>query len=109
MKRIALALLLPLLLGLALPSHAQTVFTPLVKGFAWTPATTAVGGGPLAVGEVESGTTIGIRIDGDTTHGIGNYQWLVVVPPTQNSEAPAAINAAIGTPLPPGNYWAALD
>lgn len=85
------------------------VFTPLVKGFAWTPATTAVGGAPLPPGETESGTTIGIRSDGDTTHAVGNYQWLVIVPPTQNSEAPGAITAALGKALAPGNYWAALD
>jgi hypothetical protein len=85
------------------------VFTPLIKGFSWTPSTTGAGGVALPPGEVETGTTIGIRLDGDTTHAAGNYQWLVIVPPTQNSEAPGAITAALGKSLAPGNYWAALD
>lgn len=88
---------------------APIVFTPLVKGFAWTPATTDTTGAALPPGETESGTTIGIRADGDATHGVGNYQYLIIVPPTQNSEAPGAINAALGKALSPGNYWAALD
>lgn len=86
-----------------------TVFTPLVKGFSWTPATTDINGNPFPAGEVETGTTIGIRADGDTVHGVGNYQYLVIVPATQNSEAPGAITAALGKALAPGNYWAALD
>jgi hypothetical protein len=85
------------------------VFTTLIKGFSWTPSTVGEGGVPLPPGETESGTTIGIRADGDAAHSPGNYQYLVIVPPTQNSEAPAAINAALGKNLPPGNYWAALD
>src|SRR5271167_4268139 len=86
-----------------------TVFTPLIKGFSWTPATTDNTGAPLPPGETESGTTLGIRADGDATHGVGNYTWLVIVPPSQNSEAPAAIEAALKNALVPGNYWAALD
>lgn len=100
---------------------AVTVFTPLIKGFAWTPSTTDTTGAPPPPGETESGTTIGIRPDPTTAatpalqlaaqaFGPGNYQYLVVVPPTQNSEAPAAIQAALNKALIPGvNYIAALD
>lgn len=85
------------------------VFTPLVKGFTWTPSTTGEGGAALPAGEVQSGSTIGIRADGDTAHSAGNYQYLVVVPPGQTSETPAQIAAALNKSLPPGNYWAAVD
>jgi hypothetical protein len=86
-----------------------TVFTPLIKGFSWTPSTTDINGNPLPAGETQSGSTIGIRADGDTSHAAGNYQYLIIVPPTQNSEAPGAITAALTKALAPGNYWAAID
>lgn len=86
-----------------------TVFTPLIKGFSWTPSTTDKDGNPLPAGETQSGSTIGIRADGDTAHAAGNYQYLIIVPPTQNSEAPGAITAALTKALTPGNYWAAID
>lgn len=84
-------------------------FTPLVKGFSWTLATTAAGGGALPAGEAETGCTIGIRADGDTTHAAGNYQYLVVVPAGAAGETPAQMTAALGKALPPGNYWGAID
>jgi len=87
----------------------MTTFTPLIKGFAWQPSTTAADGSALPPGETQSGSTIGIRADGDTTHAAGNYPWLVVVAGTATSETPAAITAALGKALPPGNYWAAID
>lgn len=83
-------------------------FTPLVKGFNWTPSTAAING-PMPAGEVPSGFTIGIRADGDATHAAGNYANLVVVPPNQTSETPAQITAALTKALPPGNYWAAVN
>lgn len=84
-------------------------FTPLLKGFSWTPSTTGAGGAALPAGETQTGSTIGIRADGDATHSPGNYQWLVVVPTAQSSETPSQITAALGKALAPGNYWAAID
>lgn len=86
-----------------------TVFTPLIKGFSWTPSTLAADGSALPTGEAQSGSTIGIRMDGDATHAAGNYQYLVVLPAGQSSETPAAITAALTKSLTPGNYWAAID
>lgn len=87
----------------------STVFTPLVKGFTWVSSTTASDGSALPTGEAQTGSTIGIRVDGDTTHAAGNYQYLVIVPAGQTSETPAQIAAALNKSLPPGNYWAAID
>lgn len=87
---------------------APIVFTPLVKGFTWVNSTTA-GGKPLPVGESETGDTIGIRMDQDSTHSPGNYQYTVPVPAGQTLETPAQIATALGKPLPPGNYWGAID
>lgn len=87
----------------------STVFTPLVKGFTWVNSTTDKDGNPLPAGEVQTGSTIGIRVDGDTTHTAGNYQYLVIVPAGQTSETPAQIATALNKSLPPGNYWAAID
>jgi len=86
-----------------------TVFTPLVKGFSWTNSTTDSTGAPLPAGETQSGSTIGIRADGDTTHSAGNYQWLVLVAAGQTSETPAQLTATLNKSLPAGNYWAAMD
>ena len=85
-----------------------TVFTPLTAEFTWTPSTTS-GGQPLPAGEVQTGATIGIRADGDTTHSAGNYQWLVLIVGTGMSETAAQLAAALGKALPVGNYWAAID
>lgn len=90
-------------------STPAPVFTPLVKGFTWQNSTTDENGQPLPEGEAQSGSTIGIRADGDGAHSAGNYTWLVVVPAGQTSETPAQIAAALNKSLPPGNYWAAMD
>lgn len=87
----------------------STVFTPLVKGFTWVNSTTDKDGNPLPAGEVQTGSTIGIRVDGDATHSAGNYQYLVIVPAGQTSETPAQIATALNKSLAPGNYWAAID
>lgn len=86
-----------------------TTFTPLVKGFSWQNSTTDASGNPLPAGEAQSGSTIGIRADGDTTHSAGNYQYLVILAAGQTAETPAAITAALTKALAPGNYWAAMD
>ena len=89
------------------------VFTPLTKGFSWTPSTTGVGADgsamPLPTGEAYTSATIGIRADGDTTHSAGNYANLVIVPGAATSESVAALTAALQSALPAGNYWAAVE
>lgn len=87
----------------------STVFTPLVKGFSFALATTDDSGNPLPAGEAESAATIGIRQDGDATHSAGNYQYTVVLDAGVTTASPADIAAKLGKPLPPGNYWAAVD
>lgn len=85
-----------------------TNFTPLLKQFSWTNSTIDTTGAPLPAGEALSSTTLGIRADGDTTHGPGNYQWMVVVAAPATSETVAQLDAALSaTPLKVGNYWAA--
>ncbi len=84
-------------------------FTPLVKGLSFNLSTTDNNGNPLPAGETESAATIGIRLDGDTTHSAGNYQYTVVLDAGVTSASPADIAAKLGKPLPPGNYWAAVD
>lgn len=91
------------------PVQAQTSFTPLVKGFTWTIATQGAGGVALAPGETESTVTVGIRLDGDTSHSSGSYQYLATAIAGQTSMTPAQLLTALGKALPPGNYWAALD
>ena len=86
-----------------------TVFTPLTKGISWVPSTVDANGNPLPEGETISGSTLGIRADGDTTHSVGNYQYLIVVPGTQSSETVAQITQALSKALAPGNYWIAID
>jgi len=81
-----------------------TTFPPLNQ-ITIVPATTGPGGAPLPSGETEASITLGIRPDGDAAHGPGNYGTLVVVPPGQTTESLAALNAAIGSALAPGNYW----
>jgi hypothetical protein len=87
----------------------MTIFTPLVKGFSWANATLSSTGAALPPGETETGDTIGIRADGDAAHSAGNYQYTVNVPAGQTLETPAQIAAALGKPLPAGNYWGAID
>lgn len=85
----------------------STVFTPLTKGFAWTLSTTDVNGNPLPDGEVNTGSTIGIRADGDVAHPAGQYQYFVVVGPNVSEVTLAQVLAA---KVPAGgNYWAAVD
>jgi hypothetical protein len=86
-----------------------TTFTPLVKGLSFTLSTTDITGTPLPTGETESAATIGIRLDGDTTHAAGNYQFVVQLAAGVTSVTPAQIAAVLGKPLAPGNYWAAVD
>jgi hypothetical protein len=90
-------------------STPNPVFTPLVKGFSFALATTDDSGNPLPAGETESAATIGIRADGDTQHVPGKYQYTVVLDAGVTTATPADIAAKLGKPLPPGNYWAAVD
>lgn len=86
------------------------VFTPINKGFSWTLSTTAAGGGALPDGETETGVTIGIRMEGDATHGVGNYQWLYVAPAGATTATLAQIEAQLEITLSVGtNYYANLD
>jgi hypothetical protein len=102
------AMILILATGDSMSTPTPIVFTPLVKGFTWVNSTTS-GGKPLPAGETETGDTIGIRMDQDSTHSPGNYQYTVKVPAGQTLESPAQIATALGKPLPPGNYWGAID
>lgn len=90
-------------------STPNPVFTPLIKGFSFALATTDDNGNPLPEGETETAATIGIRQDGDSTHAAGNYQYIVPLDAGVTSASPADIAAKLGKPLPPGNYWAAVD
>lgn len=85
------------------------VFTPLVKGLSFTISTTDTSGNALPTGETESAATVGIRSDGDATHSAGNYQFIVPVAGGASTVTPADIATALGKPLAPGNYWAAID
>ena len=82
------------------------VFPPLTTGFSFTDSSTAFDGSALPAGEAAQSTTIGIRLDGDTTHQLGNYAFLVIVPVPASSESLSALTAALGKALPAGNYWA---
>lgn len=86
-----------------------TTFTPLVKGFSFAPSTTDTTGAALPSGEGETSVTIGIRLDGDITHSSTNYQFIASVPGTGTTVTPAQLTTALGKPLAPGNYWAAID
>lgn len=80
-------------------------FPPLKNGFTWQDSAVDEQGNALPPGEALQSTTLGIRADGDATHSSGNYKWLVVVPGPASSETLAALTAALGAALPPGNYW----
>lgn len=84
-----------------------TVFTPMLKGFTWVNSTTGGGGAALPAGETQTGSTIGVRADGDAAFSPGNYKWFVPVSGTAASESLADFQAKAA--LPPGNYWGALD
>jgi hypothetical protein len=83
-------------------------FPALTKGFSWTPSTGGEGGVPLAPGETQSGSTVGIRPDGDATFSPGHYKYLI---PTNGMTAALSITDAnwINAHIPPGNYWADVD
>lgn len=85
-----------------------TTFPILTKGFSWTPSTTGGGGQALPSGEVQTGSTVGIRADGDTAHGPGNYKYLIT---TSGAAAQLLITdpAWVAAKIPPGNYWADVD
>lgn len=89
-------------------ASTSTTFPPLTSEFTWTPSSTS-GGKPLPAGETETGSTIGIRTDGDTTHSAGNYQWSVPIAGTAMSETFSQLTAYLGKALPVANYWAAID
>lgn len=82
-------------------------FPPLKSEFTWVNSTTW-GGQPAPSGATEASVTIGIRADGDTTHSAGNYEWTVTINGNGMSETLSQLNAALGKPLPTGNYWAAI-
>lgn len=88
-------------------------FPPLLKGFNWTLSTTGAGGAALPPGETESGVTIGVRLDGDSAHSPGNYQWLVPLGAGITSETAAELEAALAKlsnpPQPGANCWGAID
>lgn len=86
-----------------------SIFTPLTKGFNWTPSTTGIGGVAIPAGETFTSSTLGIRADGDTTHAAGHYANLVIIPSSSSAETVAALNAALGAALVPGNYWVAVQ
>lgn len=85
----------------------STTFPELTKGFAWVPSTTG-GGAALPPGETQTGSTVGIRADGDTAHSAGSYKYLIA---TSGTAAQLLITdpAWIAAKIPPGNYWAAID
>jgi hypothetical protein len=88
---------------------SATVFPPLTKGFSFTPSTLSAVSTALPAGETEASVTIGIRLDGDTTHSAGNYSFFALVPAGQTTETVSQFMAAIATTLPTGNYWAAAQ
>jgi len=86
----------------------STTFPPITKGFSWTPSTLDATGAPLPAGEAPSGSTVGIRADGDANHAPGNYQYLVAV---NGSTSQLLITDPqwLAAKIPPGNYWGAVD
>lgn len=87
----------------------STQFTPFNNLLSWADATVDTNGQPLPADETLVLTTIGVRSDGDTAHGPGNYAWTVDVnaPAAQISrkDFDAAVTGKYSKPLPPGNYW----
>src|SRR3569833_3351659 len=84
-----------------------TVFLPLFFGFSWFLSSSVVGGGVFPDGETQTGSTIGVRADGDTAHSTGNYSWFVVITGPVNAESTSDFQAKLS--LKPGNYWAAIN
>lgn len=83
-----------------------TTFPPLAKQISWTDSLTDANGNALPAGESVQSTTIGIRPDGNAAYSLGNYQYKIIVIAPATTESFAAVNAAVGGALPPGNYWA---
>jgi len=83
-------------------------FPPITKGFNWTPSTTGDGGAAMPAGEAPSGSTVGIRPDGDSTHAAGNYKYLVAVSGA-TSQLLITDPQWLAAKIPPGNYWADVD
>ena len=79
-----------------------TTFPPLKSGISWTNSTTDNTGAAMQSGEVLQSTTLGIRPDGSP---VLKYPTMVVVPAPATTETVAALTAALGAALPPGNYW----
>jgi len=83
-------------------------FPALTKGFSWTPSTTGEGGSPLPDGETQSGSTVGIRPDGDATFGPAHYKYLITTSGTKSELSVTDANW-MAAKVPPGNYWADVD
>lgn len=85
-----------------------TTFPPLTKGFSWVGSSTDTSGNPMPSGEAPSGSSVGIRADGDATHAAGNYKYIVAV-----NGAASQLNITdpqwLAAKIPPGNYWGAVD
>lgn len=94
-------------------STPNPTFPPLNTGLSWVLSTLGVGNVVLPTGEVQTGVTIGLRLDGDATHSAGNYQWLIPLSAGIVSESTADLEAALAKlPNPPGpgaNLHAAID
>jgi hypothetical protein len=90
-------------------STPAPIFTPFLNTLSWVDATTGVANAPLAPGEVLQDTVIGVRADGDAAHSLGNYQYQISVNAPASSLTRAAFDAAVaaayGSALAPGNYW----
>ena len=94
-------------------STPNPTFPPLTTGLSWVLSTLGVGNVALPPGEAETGVTLGLRLDGDTTHSAGNYQWLIPLSAGIVTESAAALEAALAKlPIPPApgaNLWAAIN
>lgn len=90
-------------------STPNPIFPPLTESISWVDSTTADGAVPLPAGETVVSTTLGIRADGDSNFGPGNYQYRVPVAAPAQSISLTDLNAALGKPLAPGNYWLAAE
>lgn len=81
-------------------------FPPAHTGFSWTVPTTNVDGTPIVAGEI-TGFSLGVRLDGDVSHGPGNYAAFAAAGATATG---VTLLAAFGTPgLANGNYWLATQ
>lgn len=89
----------------------STAFPPFTKQIAWADVTTDESGNPLPSDETLEFTALGIRPDGNTSFGPGNYQFVVDVPAPAAEITRADFDAAFAKAYPavgklaPGNYW----